>query len=121
MKRFLILTISVFVFLIGCTDRDDVLDGVWIRVKNVSTLPYDAIQVGDEEMVHTNLASDSYSEYLAYETAYVYAYIHILVGEETYVLQPIDFVGESPLPLGYYTYEVGLDENGDVTLDFVID
>lgn len=121
MKRFLIITISVFVIIIGCTDRDDELDGVQIRVKNVSTLQYDSIQVGGEDMVHINIGPDSFSEYLEYETAYSYDYINILAGEETYVLQPIDYVGETPLPFGFYTYEVGINESGNVTLDFVVD
>ncbi|PIE99865.1 MAG: hypothetical protein CR994_09005 [Maribacter sp.] len=121
MKRFLVLVFSVFVSVIGCTDRDDELDGVWVRVKNVSTLHYDSIQVGGEGMVHTNVAPDSYSGYLKYETAFKYAYIDISADGETYVLQPTDFVGGTPLPFGYYTYRVGLDEGGSVTLDFSID
>ena len=121
MKRFLMLTISVFIFLIGCTDRDDELEGVQIRVKNVSSLVYDTIQVGGEEMVHENLSPESFSDYLEYETAYTYNYINISAGEETYVLQPIDYVGETPLPFGFYTYEVGIDDEGNVTLVFVVD
>lgn len=121
MKRFLILAISVFVFVVGCTDRDDELNGVQIRVKNVSAIQYDSIQVGGAEMIHTNVGPDSYTDYLEYETAYTYDYINISAEDETYVLQPIDFVGETPLPFGFYTYEIGLDEEGNVTLDFVVD
>lgn len=121
MKRLLLVSISVFIFILGCTDRDDELNGIQIRVKNVSSIQYDTIQVGGEEMVHANVAPDSYSAYLEYETAYSYAYVNISAEGETYVLQPIDFVGETPLPFGYYTYEIGIDEGGSVTLNFVID
>lgn len=121
MKRLLFVTMSVFVFILGCSDRDDELNGIQIRVKNVSSIHFDTIQVGGDGMVHTNVAPDSYSDYLEYETAYRYAYIGISASEETYVLQPIDFVGETPLPFGFYTYEIGIDQEGNVSLNFVID
>ena len=121
MKRFLILSISLLFFSLGCSDQDDELTGIKIRVKNASTITFDEVQVGGEEMIHSNLAPDDYSDYLIYESAYRYAYIRITSGEESYFLQPIDFVGETPLPLGFYTYELGITEEGDVILDFVID
>lgn len=115
-----------FVFLIAlgqfsCTDRDDEVVAAHIRILNNSTLPFDEVQVGDEEMLHENVAPGDYSEYLEYETAYEYAYIRIQSGEETYELQPIDFVGEEPLPSGYYTYALNVDEEGQVVLEFRID
>ncbi len=121
MKRFLILAISVFIFNISCNDQNDELNGVQIRVKNSSSITYDTIQVGSEEMIHTNIAPGNYSEYLIYESAYRYAYINISSADESYILQPIDFVGETPLPIGFYTYEIGLDAEGNVTLKFIID
>ena len=121
MKKFLILAISVFLFNISCTDQDDELNGIQIRVKNVSAINYDTIQVGGDDMVHTNIHPDDYSGYLIYEIAYRYAYINITSAEETYILQPIDFVGETVLPLGFYTYEIGLDAEGNVSLNFVIE
>jgi len=121
MKRFLILAISVLLVSTGCNDQNDELNGVQIRVKNTSSITYDTIQVGGDEMVHTNIAAGNYSEYLIYESAYRYAFINIISADESYVLQPIDFVGETPLPLGFYTYEIGLDAEGNVTLNFVID
>jgi hypothetical protein len=121
MKKFLILVISVFFINISCNDQDDELNGIQIRVKNISSINFDTIQVGGDEMVHTNIPPDDYSGYLIYESAYKYAYINIKSAEETYILQPIDFVGETVLPLGFYTYEIGLDAEGNVTLNFVID
>ena len=121
MKKFLILAISVFLINISCDDQDDELNGIQIRVKNDSSISFDTIQVGGDEMVHTNIPPDDYSGYLIYESAYSYAYINIKSGEETYILQPIDFVGETVLPLGFYTYEIGVDAEGNVTLNFVID
>ncbi len=121
MKRMLIFWLIVGLGTSACTDRDDELSAVNIRIKNTSTVVFDEVLVGDETHVYADLNSDSFSEYLEYETAYQYAYIQITSGEEVYVLQPIDFVGETPLPIGLYTYELDITEEGEVILEFSID
>lgn len=121
MKRFLMISLAFIFFSLSCTDQNDELTGIKIRVRNVGAITYEEVQVGGEEMVHSNVAPDDCSDYLLYESAFRYAYIKITAGEESYVLQPIDFVGETPLPFGFYTYELGITEEGDVTLNFVID
>ena len=120
MKQFALLFLIATVF-IGCSDRDDNLDGVNIRIKNESSVTFDTVQVGSDEMIHENIGPEEYSGYLEYETAYSYAYINITVGEENYVFQPIDFVGETPLENGFYTYGLSISEEGDVILNFVVD
>ncbi|SMG36147.1 hypothetical protein [Arenibacter troitsensis] len=120
MKRFALLFLIATVF-INCSDRDDNLEGVNIRIKNESSVIFDAVQVGSDDMIHENIAPDEYSDYLEYETAYTYAYINIMVGEENYVVQPIDFVGETPLENGFYTYGLNISEEGDVVLNFIMD
>ena len=120
MKRFALLLLIATV-IIACADRDDNLEGVNIRIKNESSVTFDTVQVGGDEMIHENIGPEEYSGYLEYETAYSYAYINIMVGEENYVLQPIDFVGETPLENGFYTYVLSISEEGDVVLNFVVD
>lgn len=115
---FLILTL---ILLVGCSDRDDDLSGVNIRIKNKSSLDFDAVQVGAADMVHSNIAAGSFSDYLEYETAYSYAYIQIAVDDQIYILQPIDYVGETPLGNGFYTYVLNISEDGSVILDFKVD
>ena len=113
---FVILTISL-----SCTDRDDDIEEVNIRVRNISSIVFDQVQVGEADKIHENVSPDTFTEYLQYEEAYRYAYIEIQSGAETYVLQPIDFVGENPLPIGLYTYELNITDEGEVTLEFVVD
>lgn len=119
MRKTAVLLLTILLFSVGCTDRDDNVSEINIRIKNTSNLNFDTVQVGDENHSHTDVAPDSFSEYLEYETAYRYAYIQIQSGTESYVLQPIDFVGETPLTLGFYTYELDVTEAGDVSLKFV--
>ena len=120
MKRWLIAIIMITVS-ISCTDRDDDVEEINIRVRNISDIVFDMVQVGEEDKIHENVSPDSFTEYLQYEEAYRYAYIEIQSGAETYVLQPIDFVGETPLPIGLYTYELNITEEGEVTLNFRVD
>ncbi|PCJ92675.1 MAG: hypothetical protein COA50_15340 [Flavobacteriaceae bacterium] len=120
-KAVLILSFIFTLLTIGCTDRDDDVEMVNLRIKNISELVFEEVQVGDHETIHENVGSDEFSEYLEYETAYKYAYIQIKSGGETYTLQPIDFVGETALPIGLYTYELDVDEEGNILLNFVID
>ena len=121
MKRYIVLIMLLAMGFGACTDRDDDLEAINIRVKNKSSLIFDSVQVGEALEPVTNLAPDDYSEYQEFETAYTYAFIRITSGEETFTLQPIDFVGETPLPFGFYTYELDISDTGEVILNFVID
>ena len=122
MKRITLMILSIVCLVAtGCTDRDDEINTVQIRIKNASDITFDEVQVGDAEELHLDVLPDSYSAYFEYAVAYKYAYIEIHAGEETYVLQPVDFVGQTPLPPGFYTYELSLSPEGEILLEFIID
>ncbi|TFG75360.1 MAG: hypothetical protein E4H26_06245 [Flavobacteriales bacterium] len=118
MKNILPFIFTVMLLLVGCTDRDDDLEAINIRVKNNNDFAYETVQVGDSEKPLTDIAAGKYSEYIPFETAYRYAYVQIVASGETYVLQPIDFVGETPLNAGFYTYELKIGEDGLIALEF---
>ncbi len=121
MKKLFFLLLAAAIFLGSCTDRDDKGGQVNIRVKNVANFNFNKVIVGEEDKFHENVTSGKYSEYLQYETAYQYAYIKIEADSTSYVLQPIDFVGEDSLSFGFYTYELNVSEEGDVVLNFEVD
>ena len=121
MKKVAFSLFLLLVIVYSCSDRDDDLTAVNIRLRNTSEVVFDEVVVGDEPQIFENLAPDSFSDYREFEMAYRYAYIQISSGEETYVLQPVDFVGEEELPIGLYTYELSLTEEGEVVLEFRID
>lgn len=121
MKRTYLFFLTLSAIILGCTDIDDEVSAVNIRIQNASSLIFDEVQVGEQAAAYMEINPDSFSEYQEYETAYQYAYIQITSGEEVYVLQPIDFVGETPLPIGLYTYVLNIDEAGQVLLEFRID
>lgn len=121
MKKLVVLLALTSGLILACTDQDDDLDSVNVRIKNNSSFVFDEVTVGTAIEPHLNITPGSYSPYFIYEEAYRYAYIEITSGEELFILQPIDFVGETPLPIGFYTYELDITESGEVLLEFVVD
>ena len=121
MKRPILALLMIILLSLGCTDRDDELDTIQIRVKNNNDFVYQRVTVGGAENVYENIGPGDYSEYLIYDEAYRYASINIEGNGQTYTLQPIDFVGETPLGIGFYTYELTANESGMVDLDFIIE
>ncbi len=86
-------------------DRDgDVL----LRVANESSVAFDRtfVHLPDDPIEFGPLAANQSSDYVRVTTAYRYAYIKVEVDGVDYVLQPIDYVGESTLGPGKYTYAV---------------
>lgn len=121
MRCYIYYFLAIGFLVSSCTDRDDEVALANIRIRNVSSLTFNQVQVGEQPEPYTDIPPDSYSDYMEFEIAYRYAYIAITSGEETYVLQPIDFVGETELPAGLYTYELDVTEEGEVLLKFVAD
>lgn len=122
MRKLMFLPVLLLALCFGCEDRDDNLNTVNLRIKNLSDVTFTRVQVGADDKIHTNIAAGYFSDYLEYEEeTYKYAYINILAEGNTYTLQPIDFVGETPLPIGFYTYELSFREDNSVVLTFVAD
>jgi hypothetical protein len=65
---------------------------------------------------------NSASDYHRYEEIYRYAWIRLTMNGKTYYLQPIDFVGETPLPDGHFTYKISYIASGDrLSLELIKD
>lgn len=104
----------------GCAGPGSYVDGnprggdfpvVWIRVGNASDIDFDRINVHFPNQVedYGSLPAGEVSEYREIDGAYRYAYSVAHAGDRRFVLQPIDFVGESPLRAGRYTYRFSVD------------
>jgi hypothetical protein len=80
-------------------------DGVYLRLRNASGVSFDNI------VVHFGLPIDfgalparAESRYLRADGIYSYSAIQATSGELRFIVQPTDYVGETPLRSGYYTY-----------------
>ena len=111
---------------VGCTSvKEPAAGGVEIRVANRSDRNFDQVDVtfGSKKVSYGPVAQGATSEYKeAKEEAYRYALVVVTAGGEEFRFQPIDFVGETPLAPGRYTYALNIDPNDrQVTIDLIED
>ncbi|MDZ7808469.1 MAG: hypothetical protein U5K71_15355 [Gracilimonas sp.] len=113
-NQFLILALSA---LIGCSvfSGNDNPSKVNIRLSNVSPYTYQDIRVSTtgDDVNFGDLRSSQFTDYSVFETAYRYAFVELQINDSTYTLQPIDYVGETPLKSGRYTYQIDADDSED--------
>ena len=102
----------------GCTTGGTAppAGGVEIRIANRSGVDFDRVDVTfpDNEVSYGAVAKGAASEYRRVRQAYRYAMIVATAGGETYRFQPIDYVGETLLEPGRYTYALSTDPNDRV-------
>ena len=104
-KFFLRILIFVIGFgLISCDIFGE--NSTLIRVHNASEYDFLRVEVNtyDEPKNYGPIKSDEKSRYKTFEVAYRYAYVRLFVDENEFIIQPIDFVGETPLGSGKFTY-----------------
>lgn len=114
MKR--IFLVGIIISVVGCSGDDDVSPAqVQIRIKNSSSFRYLDIMIntGGGENNYGDIELHRFSEYKSFDYAYRYAYIQLKIEEETFILQPIDYVGETKLAAGKYTYDISATESGN--------
>ena len=129
-SRLLFFTISLFAWtlLAGCTTSEDAqmaapedTNGpVEINIQNNSAIAFDQVVVSFPSQREDYGAVDSGGEspYRTIEKAYRYAYIEAHAGDETHIVQPIDYVGETLLETGRYTYALDLVD-GELRLKLI--
>ncbi len=104
-KFFLSILIFVIGFgLISCNIFGE--NSTLIRIHNASEYDFLRVEVNtyDEPINYGTIKSDEKSRYKTFEVAYRYAYVRLFVDENEFIIQPIDFVGETPLGSGKFTY-----------------
>ena len=98
---------------VGCDSAAP--DTAELRVANVSAVDFDTVEVGFTGPTRAlgPVASGGVGAYEPFETAYRYGYVRVETVVGAFVLQPIDYFGEEPLPPGRYTFRLGID-SGDL-------
>ncbi|RSK45635.1 hypothetical protein [Hymenobacter perfusus] len=113
MKHFILLIfLSLGSLLQVSCQKETVTDGVRVRVKNASSYQFKDVHIdtsgGTNDYGRLNAGKET--EYAAYTQAYNYAYIKVTIDGRDLVLQPTDYVGETALESGKYTYRVGVSD-----------
>ena len=114
----------LFVIFISCDKNEESvdLDKVKIRIVNASAQIFQSVYVssGRGENTYLEISPGESSNYKPYEEAYEYGYIKVTVSGSEYVIQPFDYVGETVLKPGKYSYILGIVDN-NLTLKFTED
>ncbi|MDJ0646207.1 MAG: hypothetical protein QNJ57_09530 [Flavobacteriaceae bacterium] len=108
----LVKLLFVLLLLTNCSsDTTDTVETINIRILNASLFDYQDIKVDTSTGLvdFGSLNSGVLSEYQSFELAYSYAFVELLIDGEVYTLQPIDYVGETPLENGNYTYAISAE------------
>jgi hypothetical protein len=93
----------------GCESNGT--DAVYLRVYNNSDYDFDSVNANGHYFGH--VPSASYSAYAAMGETYRYAGATAKLGDKWVRYDIIDYVGETPLEPGRYTYLLSADPEGD--------
>ena len=129
-KIFLLLFIGVLASCSSDTTSDTPIpqtSSVQIRIQNASTYKFENIMVitYSKTTNYGNLDSNQKSAFKTVGLAYKYAFVELQINGKTYTIQPIDYVGETPLENGNYTYKItansSLNQYQKLSLEFIKD
>ncbi len=83
-----------------------------IRIKNISDYKFCNVIVNPsfDHLNCGNLIEGGQTCYRSVEVAYNYAYIQLFIGDKEFILQPYDFVGETALGVGNFTYLIDVTD-----------
>jgi hypothetical protein len=87
---------------------------VEIRIKNASGIDFDSVRVvfpDRDEASFGPIPNGASSDFKRTARAYRYAEIHVNAGGRELSLQPYDYVGESELPPGRYSYVLDIQDD----------
>ena len=86
-----------------------------IRLSNSSQYNFKNIVINTTtgDVSFGNLNSGQKTEYKQFTKAYRYAFVKLEIDGKTYTIQPIDYVGETTLKDGIYTYQINVNNTQD--------
>lgn len=95
---------------------------VWIRIANVSSIPFSEISVRfpSQEEKYGPLAPGASTEYRDVEVAFRYASATVVADGQMFRAMAIDYVGEERLEPGLYAYTLNID-GGALSFGLLID
>lgn len=78
-----------------------------IRVHNASDYDFNNVEINtghDPTVNFGDILSAATTTYKPFTVAYRYAYVRLFIDDKEFIIQPIDYVGETPLGAGNFTY-----------------
>lgn len=123
LSKMKISTFFVLSALILFSCEQDDFGPAQIRIMNSSNIDFDEVivNIAGTDHNYSELNAGEVSDYITFEKAYRYAYIEVSGGDQDFILQPVDYVGEKPLSEGKYTYDLDLLDGQSLTLALIKD
>lgn len=110
--KFTILLLSI-ICLFSCSSDDDSnnpqTNEVNIRLSNTSNLKFENATFNNVNF--GDIEAGEITKYKTFESSYSYGSVNITIDGQDYGWIPIDFVGESLLETGDYTFQYSFDDN----------
>lgn len=119
MKKWIGILTTVLILIWACDDRDDNLLGPNIRIQNLSDQNFLLVEVRNDSIQFENVTTEGFSNYVELETAYFQDTLRIEADSTQFTFIP-DSIGQ-PLPIGLYTYQLNINEEGELEFNFKLD
>lgn len=105
------IVVATAAAMVGCGNPFASDGPTRIRLRNASSFELTSVTFapGSERVEFDRIAPNATTEYRSVEHAYRYGYFDALVAGVRRTLQPIDFVGESYIGEGKFTYQITID------------
>lgn len=102
---------ALFGLVAGCSNPFTGDDDTRIRLLNASAFEFTNVTFssGMSQLEFARIGPGEVAEYRAVEEAYRYGYFDALVDGQRRTIQPIDYVGESTIGDGDFTYMIMVD------------
>ena len=116
MKNTLFALLTLCMIIASCqpdeTEADPAAD-VLIRIENASAYDYQDVIVTPrlDVISYGDVPSGFITPYQKYQEAFRYEYVELQIEGETFIIQPIDWVGETLLTPGNYTYIIEANQS----------
>jgi hypothetical protein len=91
--RYILLLFALFAFSIHATE---------MRVRNDSKVDFKNVVVGGKK--YGDIKQGATTDYQTWKTAYRYSSVSLLADSKPLKIQPEDYVGETPLGGGHFTF-----------------
>jgi hypothetical protein len=106
-----LVSAALVVAATACSDPFSTDEGTHIRLRNSSAFDLTSVtfRPGQAEIKFAHIEPGSTTNYIPVANAYSYGYLEVLVDGVRRVIQPIDYVGESFIGEGRFTYVITID------------
>jgi hypothetical protein len=108
------MTAILMLALAACSNPFSEEGPTLVRLENTSAVELTDVTFssGHDPLTFARIAPGERTEYVEVESSYSYGYLKVTANGRVHVIQPIDYVGESEIGPGRFTWRIVLTETG---------